>query len=209
MLDQLLDHLVGAAEQRKRNSQVIHTHLSHLTFKPVQKAPTVHVTVSSGEPRVNRECPIMMKQNVTDTLNTLQAMLQPTAEIRQTMRTNLEDFWNNQDQVLGSMEEFTNGWIERRHVGTQAALTAAQRMCDTKTGFDLMKEYQTWAVGSLERIMADSSALQEHLMTVAGLFTKPLTPAEKESTAKAEKESAPKAMAIRTLAASGLSQQPD
>ena len=146
----------------------------------------------------------MMQQNVTDTLNTLQAMLQPTAEIRQTMRTNLEGFWNNQDQVLGSMEEFINGWIERRHVGTHAALTTAQRMCDTKTGFDLMKEYQTWAVGSVERIMADSSALQKHLMTVAGIFTKPLTPAEKESTAKAEKESAPKAMAIRTLAASGL-----
>ena len=74
-------------------------------------------------------------------------MVQPTAEIRQTMRTNLEGFWNSQDQVLGSIEEFTNGWIERRHVGTQAALTAAQRMCDAKTGFDLMKEYQTWAVG--------------------------------------------------------------
>ena len=131
-------------------------------------------------------------------------MVQPTAEIRQTMRTNLEGFWNSQDQVLGSIEEFTNGWIERRHVGTQAALTAAQRMCDAKTGFDLMKEYQTWAVGSLERIMADSLALQKYLMTVAGRFTKPLTPTEKESAEKVEQENAPKAMAIRTLAASGI-----
>ena len=46
MLDQLLNHLVGAAEQWKRNSQVIHTHLSHLTSQPVQKAPTVHITES-------------------------------------------------------------------------------------------------------------------------------------------------------------------
>lgn len=143
----------------------------------------------------------MMKQNVTDTLNTLQTMLQPTAEIRETMRKNLGGFWNNQDKILGSMEEFANGWIERRHDGTEASTTAAQRMCDTKTYVDMMQEYQKWAMGSLERIMADSLALQKHLMTVAGLFAKPLTPPEKES--------APKAMVITTLAASGLSQRPD
>ena len=143
----------------------------------------------------------MMKQNVTDTLNTLQTMLQPTAEIRETMRKNLGGFWNNQDKILGSMEEFANGWIERRHDGTEAATTAAQRMCDTKTYVDMMQEYQKWAMGSLERIMADSLALQKHLMTVAGRFAKPLTPPEKES--------APKAMVITTLAASGLSQRPD
>jgi hypothetical protein len=143
----------------------------------------------------------MMKQSVTDTLNTLQTMLQPTTEIRETMRKNVDGFWSNQDKILGSMEEFTNGWIGRRHAGTQAALTAAQRMCDTKTCVDMMQEYQTWAVGSLERIMADSLALQKHLMTVAGLFAKTLTPPEKES--------APKPMVIRTLAASGLTQRPD
>ena len=57
--------------------------------------------------------------------------------------------------------------------------------------------------------MADSLALQKYLMTVAGRFTKPLTPTEKESAEKVEQENAPKATAIRTLAASGLSQQPD
>jgi hypothetical protein len=45
-------------------------------------------------------------------------------------------------------------------------------------------------------------------MTVAGLLAKPLTLPEKGAP-KAEKESAPKAMVIRTLAASGLSQRPD
>lgn len=151
----------------------------------------------------------MMKQNVADTLNTLQTMLQPTAEIREALRNNSSGFWNNQDKILGSMQEFANGWIERRHAGTQAAITAAQRICDTKTSVDLVQEYQKWAVGSLERMMADSLSLQKHLMTVAGLFVKPLTPPEAESAPKAEKDNVPKAMAIRTLAASGLSQRPD
>ncbi len=143
----------------------------------------------------------MTKQGVTETLNNLQSMLQPASQIRETMRKNVDGLWSNQEKILGSMEELTNGWFGRRHAGTQAALTAAQRMCDTKTGFDLMKEYQTWAVGSLERIMADSLAFQKHLMTVGGLFAKPLSPPQKESV--------PEAMVIKTLAASGLTQHPD
>src|ERR1700688_2744888 len=103
----------------------------------------------------------MTKQGVTDTLNNLQSMLQPTSQIRKAMRKNVDGLWSNQAKILGSIEEFANGWFGRRHAGTQAALTAAQRMCDTKAPVDMMQEYQTWAMGSLERIMADSLALQK------------------------------------------------
>ena len=143
----------------------------------------------------------MMKQSVTETLNTLQSMLQPTSEIRETMWKNADGFWSNQDKILGSMEEFANSCVGRRRVGTKAALTAARRMCDAKTPVEMMQEYQAWAMGSLERVVADNLALQKHLMTVAGLLAKPLNPSEKEGVQKT--------MAIRTLAASGLTRRPD
>lgn len=150
----------------------------------------------------------MTKQGVTDALSNFQSMLQPTAQTRETMRDTVSGLWSNQDKILDSMEQFTNGWFERRHAGTRAALAAAQRICDMKTPIDMMREYQTWAMGSLGRIVADSFAFQHHLITMAGLFAKPLSASEEECVIEAE-EGAAEPMVIKSLAASVLTQHPD
>ena len=108
----------------------------------------------------------------------LQKMFLPTPEIAATFRENTRRFWENQGRVLDSMQALTNGWFERRRTGTHSAREAAERMCGTKTYFDLMQEYQAWASGAFERIMAD----QEQIMaaTTSALGSPPLTPSASE-----------------------------
>ena len=110
----------------------------------------------------------------------LQKMFLPTPEITATFRENARRFWENQGRVLDSMQALTNGWFERRRTGTHSAREAAERMCGTKTYFDLMQEYQAWASGAFERIMADC---QEQITAVSeALASPPLAPSvgEKE-----------------------------
>jgi hypothetical protein len=58
------------------------------------------------------------------------------------LQDNMARFWNIQDRLLYIKENFADGWFERRHVGSHAALEAAQRMCSARTGVDLAREYQ-------------------------------------------------------------------
>ena len=67
-------------------------------------------------------------------------------------------FWNIQDRLLYIKENFADGWFERRHVGSHAALEAAQRMCSARTGVDLAREYQEGVSGAFQRVMADGFA---------------------------------------------------
>ncbi|MBV9835894.1 MAG: hypothetical protein JO055_15865 [Alphaproteobacteria bacterium] len=76
------------------------------------------------------------------------------------------DFWHGQDKILDCMQVFVRGWFERRHVGTQAALETAQRMCMAKTPIDVARELQEWAAGSLQRIAQDGVALQREAMDI-------------------------------------------
>lgn len=80
--------------------------------------------------------------------------------------TKVADFWHGQDKVLDSMQIFVRGWFERRHAGTQAALHSAQRMCMAKTPFDVAREFQDWASGSLQRVAQDGVAFQREIMDV-------------------------------------------
>ena len=76
------------------------------------------------------------------------------------------------------MQALANGWFDRRRTGTNAAREAVERMCGTKTYFDLVQEYQAWARGAFERIMAD----QEQIMgaTTSALASPPLSPSASE-----------------------------
>jgi hypothetical protein len=67
------------------------------------------------------------------------------------------------------MENYANGWFERRHVGTHTALEAAQRMCKAQTPVDLAREYQDWISGAFQRLMADGYACQQLVGAFAGL----------------------------------------
>ena len=76
------------------------------------------------------------------------------------------------------MQALANAWFDRRRTGTHAAREAVERMCGAKTYFDLVQEYQAWATGEFERIMAD----QQQIMaaTTSALGSPPLTPSASE-----------------------------
>src|SRR5262245_2982467 len=83
------------------------------------------------------------------------------------LQDNVRCFWDIQDKVLNTMENFANGWFERRHVGTRTALETAQRMCKSQTPVDLVREYQDWISGAFQRVMDDGYACQQFV----GAFT--------------------------------------
>jgi len=122
----------------------------------------------------------MQAMNVTEQLNAIQHMLLPTSEMSETMQKNACSFWENQDKILDAMEAFAGGWFERRHAGTHAALEAAQRMCKAETPADLLREYQQWASGAMQRLMADGLACQQEYMVVIGAVASPLVPQRSE-----------------------------
>jgi len=103
----------------------------------------------------------------------MQKMFLASSEMSASFRESARRFWENQGKLLDNMQALANGWFDRRRTGTHAAREAAERMCGTKTYFDLVQEYQAWASGEFERIMADMAA-------TGALASPPLTPAASE-----------------------------
>jgi hypothetical protein len=86
------------------------------------------------------------------------------------LEDNVRRFWDTQDKLLDNMAKFTNGWFERRHIGTHAAHEAAQRMCTAQTPEDLGREYQEWITGALQRVTDDGLACQQLVGAFAALL---------------------------------------
>jgi len=114
-----------------------------------------------------------MSTDFTEQWSNMQKMFLQSSEMSASFRENARQFWENQGKVLDNMQALANGWFDRRRTGTHAAREAAERMCGTKTYFDLVQEYQAWARGAFERIMADMAA-------TGALASPPLTPAASE-----------------------------
>jgi len=114
-----------------------------------------------------------MSTDFTEQWSNMQKMFLQSSEMSASFRENARQFWENQGKVLDNMQALANGWFDRRRTGTHAAREAAERMCGTKTYFDLVQEYQAWASGAFERIMADMAA-------TGALASPPLTPAASE-----------------------------
>jgi hypothetical protein len=113
--------------------------------------------------------------------SSMQKMFLPTSEVSAALRDNARRFWENQDKFLDSTQALTNAWFNRRHAGTLAAREAAERICGTGTFVDLIQEYQTWASGAFERLMADGLSCQQQVMAVTGaLASPPLAPSAGE-----------------------------
>jgi hypothetical protein len=74
------------------------------------------------------------------------------------------------------MQDYANGWLERRHTGVREALETSQQMIDAATPVEAMREYQKWAFGSFERIIDDGLSCQKHLLSMGGLLAPPLSP---------------------------------
>ena len=90
--------------------------------------------------------------------------------ISQTLKANVSRFWEGQDAMLDAMQIYEQGWFERRHAGTKAALEVAKRMCEAATPATLLIEYQIWIAGVLGRVIADGADCQRELVgLVSGL----------------------------------------
>src|SRR5215831_2151614 len=117
--------------------------------------------------------------NTTQQLEALQRMMVADSAA---LQDNVRSFWDVQDKALDAMENLANGWFERRHVGTHAALEAAQRMCKAQTPADLVREYQDWVGGAFQRVMADWVACQEFFVFAAPLSGKQKTTPQQPET---------------------------
>ena len=116
--------------------------------------------------------------------NIAQSVFWPSAGFREAMRQAATHYWDGQEQMLHTMEEYANGWLERRQTGVQEALNASQQMIDAETPIEAMREYQKWALGSFERTVNDGLSCQKHLMSMGALLAPPLSP----STERTERE---------------------
>jgi hypothetical protein len=98
--------------------------------------------------------------------NTMDQMFGAFSTSSSDLRKNTRAFWERQDNLLDEMQAFMNGWFERRHAGTKAALEACERMCRASTPAECLEEYQKWLSGAFERMMADGVACQQELRNV-------------------------------------------
>jgi hypothetical protein len=114
--------------------------------------------------------------NVTEQINAVQRMFLPASTISEAVRKNACCFWESQDKILDNMQTFANGWFERRHAGTRAALEAAERICKAETPVDLLREYQEWASDAFQRVVADGLACQQQSMKIVAALGQPLLP---------------------------------
>jgi hypothetical protein len=96
----------------------------------------------------------------------MQRMCAPLLAMNETASHYAQTFWKNQDKILRSMQELAQEWFERRHKAAETALSAVDKMTEAKAPTDMLQEYQTWMMGSYERLLADGAACQKHLMNV-------------------------------------------
>jgi hypothetical protein len=119
----------------------------------------------------------MKEAEAFDPFAMMQRVIPASSALNAATRQNAANFWEAQEKLLGCMQEFANGWFERRHVGTQSALVSARDICNADSPFDALREYQKWAIGSLERVMQDGLACQKQLIEIGRLGTQPLVQA--------------------------------
>ncbi|MBS4083702.1 MAG: hypothetical protein KGZ73_09145 [Rhizobiales bacterium] len=111
----------------------------------------------------------MKDSNAPGQFGVTQYGFRPPPELLETMQNNFYSFWEGQDKLLNAMQTFANSWFERRHAGTHAALEAAQRMCKAETLVDLVREYQEWLNGVMQRLAADGLAGQQEGVAFIGI----------------------------------------
>jgi hypothetical protein len=109
---------------------------------------------------------INMSVNNTDRW---QALMQPAFLFAGIMQENARRFWTCHADMLNEMEAFSEGWFERRHAGTRAALEACERMCTARMPTEWLSAYQKWLIGVGERLMADAQAWSKMTKRSEGL----------------------------------------
>jgi hypothetical protein len=152
--------LITYAAGRPKPQSLLQTGVSGLVACPVS---AISFSYQPGEKQTGG----VRRKRMKDVTQPFQRM---TALPDAALGDNVRRFWDIQNELLDGMEKFASGWFERRHVGTRAALEAAQRMCKAQTPVDLVREYQTWIGGAYQRVMADGYACQQFVGAFAGLL---------------------------------------
>src|SRR3974377_1728535 len=120
----------------------------------------------------------METTDFTEQWSNMQKMFLASSEMSVSFRESGGRLWENQGKLRDDMQTLANGWFDRRRTGTNAAREAAERMCGTKTYFDLAQEYQAWARGAFEGIIADQT--QMIAAETRALASPPLSPSASE-----------------------------
>lgn len=123
----------------------------------------------------------MAKVDLAEQAKEMQALFKPSPIALQAFQDGANRFWSAQEQMLDAMQEFAEGWLQRRHEGTRAAAEVAQRMCRTENPVDLFKEQQEWMNGAIQRLMADGVACQKEWVLITSLAVQPLNGAGKDA----------------------------
>jgi hypothetical protein len=89
---------------------------------------------------------------------------------------NARSFWTSQTDVLNGMQTFAEGWFERRHTGTKAALEAGESMCAAKMPTEWFSAYQKWLTGAIQRLMADGLACESEVRKLSEVLAPSLVP---------------------------------
>ncbi len=131
----------------------------------------------------------MTGKTMNEQLNAMDRLARPEWAMA-ALSANASNFWESQDKLLDNMQSLANGWFERRHAGTHAALEAAERICKAGNPADVMREYQAWATGASQRLMADGLACQQQMLSLLGAMRPPVMNLE---AAKASAQDAAKA----------------
>lgn|SRR5262245_13731379 len=105
-----------------------------------------------------------------------QSAFEPSSGVRDSMHQAATNFWNGQEQVLNAMHEYANEWFERRQAGVSDALEASEQIVRAATPVEAFREYQKWAIGSLERTIDDGVSCQKQLLLMGSLLAPSISP---------------------------------
>lgn len=123
------------------------------------------------------------------------------------LRQQAQQFWNAQDEMLDDMRSFFDGWCERRHAGTRAALDATCVLTEAKDMETVNEALRNWSEGAMQRLMQDASEQMSCLAQLGSRMANgngiqiPIAGEEDAATPKAANESKPAGAGSRRKAA--------
>ena len=82
-------------------------------------------------------------------------------ELRNFSRQQTATFWKAQSKLLDNFESLTTAWVARRRAAAEAALDAAERICECDDMAKVGEIYNEWLSASVERMNAEAKALAE------------------------------------------------
>jgi len=104
----------------------------------------------------------------------MQQVFVALAPLRDSMLANGMNFWRNQKKLLDITQEFAEGWFDRRHEAAMTAIEAIRRANEASSPADAVREFQSWMLGSVQRVAADCVSCQKHMMQAVELAAQPV-----------------------------------